>query len=72
MKNTFEKICDIQQTEKEFYIEKNTSIEIKDIRFINILNVPPSVPMNIEAPILENQIKEKGMHPKKKSNKIGA
>jgi hypothetical protein len=50
-------------------IERHPSIELSDemikSRWINLHNKPPLIPMNIEAALLEKQVKEKGMHPKK-------
>lgn len=61
----FERIYkDGLQTEKMINIEKHGD----NHSWVTIVNTPPLVRMNIEAPILEKQIKEKGMHPNEKNS----
>jgi hypothetical protein len=58
--SNFERIYkDGVPSEKPHVIEKIYCVEIH--------NQPPPIPMIIEAPILEKQIAEKGMHPDEKS-----
>lgn len=51
--------------------EKPTRIEMTDEEYrdkhLPIRNQPPKIPMKLQMPILEKQIKEKGMHPDEKS-----
>lgn len=63
--NTFEKVYkDGFPTEKPCPIEKAGDHH----SWVEIVNFLPPIPMKIEAPILEKQIAEKGMHPNEKNS----
>ena len=64
--SNFEKIYkDGFPTEKFVHIEKSGD----NHSWVTIVNEPPLIPMKIECPILEAQIKEKGMHPNEKNSR---
>jgi hypothetical protein len=68
----FERIHQIDpQREKKIQFEKHISFEksheILPKRITDIENSPPLIPMKIEAPLLEEQIKKLGMNRDEKS-----
>ena len=64
--SNFEKIYkDGVPTEKSVHIEKSGD----NHSWVTIVNESPPISMKIEAPILEAQIKEKGMHPNDKNSR---
>ena len=60
---------DGEERERDIPRERHISIERPDLtKWTEIISIPPKIPMDLSGmTILENQIKEKGMHPNEKS-----
>ncbi len=60
--------CKVDEHSSKYLKQKHASAEAlcKESFTITLHNEIPKIPMNLEMPILEKQIKEKGMHAKRK------